>query len=205
MNFIRTILLSCFLLAMGTLAYGQAGSMEQYFQDGLQVASEGNMELAVTLFSKAIAIQPHETLYFNRGTCKLRLEDYFGAIQDFNNAIDLNPEDSGFFLNRGNAKHKVEDYRGAVLDFNQAVRLNERNYKAYFSRGQSKNEVGDKKAAMRDFDKSIEINPKYDKAYLFRGILKNEQNDSEGACADWQKAGELGDLQGFEMIKIYCD
>ena len=37
------------------------------------------------------------------------LEDYKGAIQDYNKAIEINPNDADAYNNRGNAKAKLED------------------------------------------------------------------------------------------------
>ena len=39
--------------------------------------------------------------YFNSGGAKAKLQDYRGAIQNFNKAIELNPNDDYSYNNRG--------------------------------------------------------------------------------------------------------
>jgi tetratricopeptide (TPR) repeat protein len=52
---------------------------------------------------------------------KSDLQDYRGAIQDYNNAIDFDYLDA--YINRAGAKHKLYDYRGAIQDCNKAIEL----------------------------------------------------------------------------------
>ncbi len=54
--------------------------------------------------------------YLGRGICYRELKDYFKAIDDFTNAIELHPE--GFiYSSRGTAKFLIKDYEGALEDF----------------------------------------------------------------------------------------
>ena len=64
------------------------------------------------------------TSYLNSGNSKLSLQDYRGAIQDYNQAIKINPNFELAFNNRGNAKFGLGDHRGAihvVLPISQAT------------------------------------------------------------------------------------
>lgn len=45
------------------------------------------------------------------------MEDYNGAIADYNKAIDLKPNDPEAYFNLGLAKDNLEDYKGAIKDF----------------------------------------------------------------------------------------
>jgi len=52
---------------------------------------------------------------------KLKLQDYNGAIEDFNKAIELNPEDSLTYCIRGSARSELRDYIGALKDINIGI------------------------------------------------------------------------------------
>jgi len=54
--------------------------------------------------------------YSKRGNAKIELQDYNGAIEDFNKAIELNPEDSLTYCIRGSARSELRDYIGALKD-----------------------------------------------------------------------------------------
>ena len=59
--------------------------------------------------------------YYNSGVDKADLEDYRGAIQDYNKAIELDPEYVSAYINRGFSKKKLGDNRGAIQDYDKAI------------------------------------------------------------------------------------
>ena len=67
--------------------------------------------------------------YNNSGSSKYKLEDYRGAIQDYNKAIELDPEFKDAYNNRGFCKYQLGDIDGACLDFSKAGELG--YWKAY--------------------------------------------------------------------------
>jgi len=44
--------------------------------------------------------------YFNSGSAKSDLQDYYGAISDYSKAIEIEPKAYGAYFNRGIAKLK---------------------------------------------------------------------------------------------------
>ena len=47
-------------------------------------------------------------LIYNRGSAKVSLKDYYGAISDYTKAIEINPNDAKAYYNRGIAKANVK-------------------------------------------------------------------------------------------------
>ena len=95
--------------------------------------------------------------YFNRGLSKAKLQDYRGAIADYNKAIELTPDDVGAYNNRGIAKKNLQDYRGAIADYNKAIELEPNYSKAYYNRGNAKYELKDLDGACLDWSKAGEL------------------------------------------------
>lgn len=60
---------------------------------------------------------------FTKGLEQLRQGDYKGAIENFDLAVQLNPEDAGIYGNRCVARHRLGDAQGAIADCKQAAAL----------------------------------------------------------------------------------
>ena len=66
----------------------------------------GDMKICVVKLSKQILINPDDDkLFFNRGRYKAALDNDFAAIDDFNEAIKLNPSDAEYYLRRGDVSY----------------------------------------------------------------------------------------------------
>jgi tetratricopeptide (TPR) repeat protein len=156
------------------------------------------------VFSTIIYGQKSATDYNSDGINKLKLKDYYGAIKDFDKAIELNPNSSDVYLFRGGTKSKIEDFTGALIDFNKAIELNPNDANLYIARATAKFMLKDSTSAIMDFNKAIELNPNDAKVYLARGQLKYILEDKDGACFDWRKAVELGNDTAVDFIKKYC-
>jgi tetratricopeptide (TPR) repeat protein len=59
--------------------------------------------------------------YFSKGNDKFKLQDYNGAISDYDKAIELNPKYAGLYYNRGLAKDNLNDCRGAISDYTRLL------------------------------------------------------------------------------------
>jgi len=101
----------------------------------------------------------------NRGIEKYKLQDYKGAIADFNKSILINFRNGYAYNNRGTVKAALHDYEGAIADYNSSIIINPYFADAYLNRGVVKNTLGDKNGACFDFKKSLELGNK--NAYNF--------------------------------------
>ena len=62
--------------------------------------------------------------FYKRGNAYNEKGDYEQAIQDYDQAIRLNPGHATAFSNRGVAYANKKDYDRAIQDYDQAIRLN---------------------------------------------------------------------------------
>ncbi|MCZ8330826.1 MAG: hypothetical protein O9282_05900 [Flavobacterium sp.] len=156
---------------------------------------------------------PHATLdvdlyglYFSRGKAKMNIDDFIGAILDFNQSVK-NKKYSEAFYERGNAKLFLQDYRGAISDYNTFLKL--KNYSInndiYFYRGCAKYELKDYSGALLDINMFLKKENEDALGYLQRGLIKVALNQKHNACMDFSKAGELGNEEGYKMIKKHCN
>ena len=62
--------------------------------------------------------------YHNQALSNCKLGNYNEAINDFNKAIDLNPNNANTFYLRGHTATLLRNYNEAIDDFNKAIELN---------------------------------------------------------------------------------
>ncbi len=145
----------------------------------------------LSLFSDVINKNPEAGLaYNNRGNIRKELNDFKGAMEDYNRAIELKYADA--YINRGILKNKIMDYKNAIEDFNSALNIKSHEGKVHYNRGIARLNLGDFKGAEEDFGKAIEIDPKYINAYNNRGFVRYEKlSNFKGAINDFDTALRL--------------
>jgi len=140
--------------------------------------------------------------YFYSAYNKANLKDHYGAIADYNKAIEIDPNYASAYYNRGISKSNLKDYYGAIADYNKAIELDYTD--AYHNRGISKAHLKDYYGAIADFSKTIELDPNNADAYYFRGVSKGSLSDKNGACQDGRKAQSLG-YDASRIIELACN
>jgi tetratricopeptide (TPR) repeat protein len=162
---------------------------------------------AAAAINKAIELSPRAAFYNNRGIVRDDLGDKPGAIDDYNQAIKINPNYANAYYNRGIVRYDLGDKPGAIDDFNQAIKFNPNDALAYYNRGIVRSELGDKPGAIDDYTQAIKINPNYDKAYYNRGIVRKELGDNQGAIDDFNLAIKINpnDAEAYNNRGIVRD
>lgn len=97
--------------------------------------------------------------YNNRGFAYRRLKQYRRAIQDFNEALRLNPRYAGAYNNRGIGYANLKRYHRAIQDYNEALLINPRYANLYANRGLAYEQLGKKQLAIRDYRKFLSFYP----------------------------------------------
>lgn len=128
--------------------------------------------------------------YSNRAFDKFKAADYKGAIEDLNNAINIEPSGEIYF-NRAYAKSMIEDFKGAILDFTKAIELKYELEEAYFERGYCKEQINNNAGAIEDLSKAIEINKEFAKALNNRATLFAKNKDYKAAIKDFDRVVKL--------------
>ncbi|MDB4228811.1 tetratricopeptide repeat protein [Flavobacteriaceae bacterium] len=122
---------------------------------------------------------------FNKETDKLTRES--ALIDDFTNAIELDPYDELAYLGRGDSKISLKDYYGAIEDYTKAIELDPNFVKAFYGRGKAKHNSKDFSGAIEDYNKAIDIESDYSAIYNSRGDSKISLKDYYGAIEDYNR------------------
>ena len=85
---------------------------------------------------------------YNRGDARSEKGDLDGALQDYTEAIRLQPDDAAAYYNRGAIRHEKGDLDGALQDYMEAIRLRPDYADAYY-RGVARRQTADRRARHR--------------------------------------------------------
>lgn len=116
--------------------------------------------------------------YSMRAEAKLMLNDFLGAIEDYNAAIKLKDDNASYFTNRGNVKYKMKDSKGALEDFDKSISIDPTNPAVYYNKGMVLLKDKDYPNAANAFTKSIEFDRTNTKTMLYKAISEY-MNDSK--------------------------
>jgi tetratricopeptide (TPR) repeat protein/V8-like Glu-specific endopeptidase len=120
---------------------------------------------ALADYNAAINLAPQLSFYYGARAGVYEMQKkYQLAIQDYNQALQLRPDDtSSYYTNRGLAKSKLGDANGAIADLTQAINAQQSSVPKpllYTTRGNLYVKKNNYKAAINDFTIALQANPR---------------------------------------------
>ena len=112
------------------------------------------------------------TAFIIRGDAYEAKEDYDRAIQDYDQALRLNPTSAAAFLGRATAYDRKGDPDRAIQDYNQVLRLVPTDAEALRARGILRFVLGQYAAAQPDLAEAAALNPTDAYAPLWRYLAR---------------------------------
>jgi lipoprotein NlpI len=129
--------------------------------------------------------------YFDSGELFRSQGDYVTAIEEYTQAIRLDPNYAVAYHNRGFAYHAKGDNDGAITDYTQVIRLDPNYAGTYYNRGNAYYDKNDYDTAIADYNQAIRLNPNYALAYNNRGNAYNNKGDYDRAITDYTQVIRL--------------
>ena len=137
--------------------------------------------------------------YFDRGLAYGKAGKHNQAIEDFNRAIELNPQAAAAYNNRGLAYYNLGNYEQAIKDCDMALQINPEEAEAYYNRGLVHADLDNYTEAIEDYYKAIELNrkyadglnPKLAEAYNDRGATYDNLGQYQRAIEDYNEGIRL--------------
>ncbi|MFN6297141.1 MAG: tetratricopeptide repeat protein [Microcystis sp.] len=141
--------------------------------------------------TQAINLAPRAAWYYNRGILYYNQQKYKLALDDYNKAIELNPNYALAYYNRGNLYRRQQKYKLALDDYNQAIKINPNDAEAYNNRGNLYYDQQKYELALADYNQAIKINSDFAGAYYNRGNLYKDLQKYDLALSDYSKAIDI--------------
>ena len=128
-----------------------------------------------------------EALY-NRGNAYAATGNFNRAIEDYDQAIQLNPTMATAFDNRGRAYSEQNQIGRAIADYDEAIRLNPNSAVALHNRCWARVVIGHLTDALSDCNEALRINPNNAGTLGTRGFVYLKTGIFDKAIADYDAA-----------------
>ena len=161
-----------------------------YYNRGLAYEQNKENEKALDDYSKAIQMKSdYQEAMSARANLYKKINPEL-AMQEFENALELDGDDYKAYINRGSFYRDEENYDKALEDFSKAAEICN-CFEAYFNRAGVYQSLEDNEKALADFTKSIEVKPNDQSSYANRGNLYREMGQNNLALQDFNKSLEM--------------
>jgi tetratricopeptide (TPR) repeat protein len=192
-------LLGILLLIISSLIGSEASALSDQREASLKAThgreallrgqyQEAERLLTEALQSGALAVPTQISALGNRGIARWRLSDLHAAVDDFNAALRLSPEEAMIYNNRGNVLLELRHYDEAAKDFSQAIALIPNYGQAFNNRGNARFLLGDHAGAVADYTKAVALMPANAVPFNGRGKAQLALKRPAGALRDFSRA-----------------
>ncbi|MEM9539285.1 MAG: DnaJ domain-containing protein [Cyanobacteria bacterium P01_E01_bin.42] len=152
--------------------------------------------------------KPHQASewdFYLQGIEKAIQKDYQGAIDNYNRAINLNPNFLEAYLKRGEAFYTLKDDRLVLGNCRQILQFFPNCAEAHYYQGRSRYRLGYVQSAIESYDRAIGCDANFAAAYYYRGVANHDLQEHFPAERDLERAAELfeaqGDRSGYQLAK----
>jgi tetratricopeptide (TPR) repeat protein len=130
-------------------------------------------------------------LWNNRGTALANLGKHQQAIECFDKAIEINPNDVNIWNSKGTALANLGKHQQAIECFDKAIEINPNDVNIWNSKGTAFHYLSKYQQAIECFDKAIEVNPNDADAWSAKGHSLNNLKKYHQAIECFDKAIEI--------------
>lgn len=153
----------------------------------------GQIEDAIADYTMSIRYNNPELHlpYTNRGLAYYSLGEYDKAMDDFDEALRINPEHADAYNGRGFTYAELGNLDQALADLTTAIELDPEDASFYSNRGVLYRRRGDNEEALADYTRAIELNPTRPGPYLNMGNLYFDSENCAEALASYERYLEV--------------
>ncbi|MEP0911305.1 tetratricopeptide repeat protein [Leptolyngbya sp. GB1-A1] len=131
------------------------------------------------------------SVWSGKGYILANLGSYEQAIDSWDKAIKIKPDDHEAWHNRGVALLNLERYEQAIDSYNKAIEIKLDFHQAWYNRGLALRNLGHYEEAIDSYNKAIKIRPDYHQAWYNQGYTLANLERNEQAIDSWDKAIEF--------------
>ncbi len=144
--------------------------------------------------------------FLSLGVNQMKRGNYNEAIENFNQAIQLQSEFAVAYSDRCLAYLQLQDYHQAIADCTQAINLATNNVESYLNRGLAHYRQGNYQAAIANYNQAIALRPDDFRAYYNRGLAHTGEGNYLEAVVNYNLAlTQIPQTTSLPLANIYND
>lgn len=129
--------------------------------------------------------------YQRAGDYFLTQRSYNEALEQYELALDVNPNDASVYIGIGDVADSIGQQEKALVFYHRALGMEEQNPYFLYKLASFHLARGENQQAMEFYSKALEINPAYATGYINRGRLYAKMGEYDKAINDYSKALSL--------------
>lgn len=154
------------------------------------------------------SIENPNTIFY-RALCKSEVNDYYGAIADYDSLLRLGESKNTtydlatLYNNKAYALTNLKRYHEALPLVKKALELNNSYGYIWDTKGEIEYHLGNYNQCIQDMSQAIKIK-KDANSFYFRGLSYLKSGKKELGCKDLSTSAEMGKKDAYKEINKYC-
>jgi tetratricopeptide (TPR) repeat protein len=143
-----------------TLRLSKKDASNELVKYGEDMANAKRYDEALTLFEKALSINPNNDMAWGDKALILdKMGNTSDALSSFSKAISINPNNSVTWLNKGLTLLRLRKFNESIECFDIAIKLNNSYAKAWYNKGRALAMLGENDKSQPCLDKARKLDP----------------------------------------------
>ena len=166
--------------------------LEDIYNTGNVLLSNGNLDDAVANFRRALEIEPNlAEAHYNLGNALKKLGQNESAVASYRQALEIKPDYAEAHGNLGVALQDLWQFEDAVASYRRALGIKPDLAEAHSNLGNALQDLRQFEDAMASYRRALEIKPDYAEAHNNLGLVLKELGQLESALACYRRALEI--------------
>ena len=127
-------------------------------------------------------------IHMRLGNAAVGSGDHEQAIESYNQAIKLDPQNSTAYNNRAAAYNHLGQQERAIQDVSESIRLDPHDSTTHSNRGAMYHALRQYERAVEDYGESIRLDPQNANTYAFRALAYAALEQAEESVQDYSEA-----------------
>jgi tetratricopeptide (TPR) repeat protein len=162
-----------------------------YHNRGLLYAAQGDDGAALAEIERGLSHGPYALLFADRGAVRTRAGDLRGAVDDYQRALALTPDDAGLLCESARLLLDLDEPQASMRALDRAAQLVPSSVDICCNRGVAYARLGEPERALEEFTRGLKLSPSDLECLQNRGAAHHELGHAAEAFADLDAARRL--------------